>query len=864
MTAMLRSAMDKMQYGIDTLLHPDNNNKDASTISTDSKSPYLPDAELQLLHRWWHAANYLTIGQIYLQDNPLLTRPLTPTDIKPRLLGHWGTSPGLSLLYCHLNRVIRATSLNCIFLVGPGHGGPAIVAATYLESTYTEIYPKVTRDTPGLLHLFRQFSTPGGIPSHVSPPTPGSIHEGGELGYVLSHAFGAVLDNPDLLAIAVVGDGEAETGPLEGSWKGISYLNPIGDGAVLPVLHLNGYKISGPTVLGRERDADITALLTGHGYHVHWVEGDDPMVVHHQLARTLDRVIAEIGTIQREARAAGTVTARPRWPCIVMRTPKGWTGPKVVDGVPIEGTFRAHQVPLTEVKTNPEHLRLLEQWMRSYQPEVQFDSQGRLAPELAALAPVGDKRMSANPHTNAGKVSVPLKMPDVRKYAYDVKAPGVDRKTSTTQLGELLRDLYVGNPKSFRLFCPDETNSNKLGAVFEVEKRCLVGQVLEGDEKVGTMGRVMEVLSEHLCEGWLEGYTLTGRHGLFASYEAFTLIVASMVSQHAKWLEVCSELPWRTKLPSLNILLTSTCWRNVRYRHNHHSHPRPPSLHSSTHNFALTSVSSQDHNGFSHQGPGFMDTLLTKQGLIARCYLPPDANCLLAVAEHCFKSESYINLIIIDKQPQLQYLTMDEAYAHAKAGISVWQWASNDDGKSPDVIFASCGDIPTMETLAAVSWLRQKAPALRVRVVNVLDVLALYLPERHPHGVSVERFEELFTPETEVVFAFHGYPGAVHMLIHGRPRVDRFHVRGYQENGTTTTPFDMVVLNRMSRFHLIKEGLERLGAEGREKVDVAGLMRECDEWLVRHKEYTTTHFDDIPEIKEWAWDKAHLTPPASK
>lgn len=636
------------------------------------------------------------------------------------------------------------------------------------------------------------------------------------------------MDNPDLLAVAVVGDGEAETGPLEGSWKGISYLNPIGDGAVLPILHLNGCKISGPTVLGREQDPSITSLLEGHGYKVHWVEGDNPFLVHHQLARTLDKVIGEIHAIQKEARSRGKVTARPHWPCIVLRTPKGWTGPKEVDGKQIEGTFRAHQVPLTEVKTNEKHLRLLEEWMRSYKPEDLFDSNGTLKAELAALPPTGHARMSANPHTNPGNVSKPLVMPDIKKYEYEFGKPGVERKPSTTQLGMLLRDLYLENPKSFRLFCPDETNSNKLGAVFEVENRCLVGTVLEEDEKVSTSGRVMEVLSEHNCEGWLEGYTLTGRHGLFASYEAFTMIVASMVSQHCKWLEVCSELPWRTKIPSLNILLTSTCWRN-------------------------------DHNGFSHQGPGFMDTVLTKQGLISRCYLPPDANCLLAVSDHCFRSQHYVNLIIIDKQPQLQYLSLTDALEHAKRGISIWKWASNDgtgDGEAADIIMGCAGDIPTMETLAAVSWLRKKAPMLRIRVVNVIDLLCMYKPDRHPHGVTDERFTELFTPETEVIFAFHGYPGAVHMMLHGRPRADRFHVRGYREHGTTTTPFDMVVLNEISRFHLIKEGLARLDiAKVRGKgLDIKALTAECDDWLKRHYEYTRTHFDDIPEIKEWVWD----------
>ena len=813
---MLHNEQHAAQTGFDGTFY-----RDSARLSNEAASPYLPLEELRLMQRWWQAANYLTIGQIYLQDNALLTRPLEFDDIKPRLLGHWGTSPGLSMLYVHTNRLIKARSLNTIFLVGPGHGGPAIVAATYLEGAYSEVYPEISRDAAGIRKLFRQFSTPGGIPSHVSPPTPGSIHEGGELGYVLMHAFGAVMDNPDLLAVAVVGDGEAETGPLEGSWKGISYLSPIHDGAVLPILHLNGYKISGPTVLGRDSDANTSALLSGHGYKVHWVAGDDPISVHHLLARTMDVVVDEIQAIQREARATGQVCSRPRWPCIVLRTPKGWTGPKVVDGVKIAGTFRAHQVPLTGVKTNLKHLRLLEDWMRSYQPEQQFDSHGELMPELQALAPIGTARMSANPHTNAGHVSKPLIMPDIGHYAYTLSGAGLDRKPSTTQLGLLLRDLYASNPTSFRLFCPDETNSNKLAAVFETEKRCLVGNTQGDDEALSSGGRVMEVLSEHNCEGWLEGYTLTGRHGLFASYESFTMIVASMVSQHIKWLEVCSELAWRTKVPSLNILLTSTCWRN-------------------------------DHNGFSHQGPGFMDVLLSKQGLIARCYLPPDANCLLAVADHCFRSESYVNLIIIDKQPQLQYLSLEDARIHAKAGVSTWKWASNDDGAEPDLVFACCGDVPTMETLAAVSWLRVHAPALRTRVVNVIDALSLYQPYRHPHGVSNDRFVELFTRDKHVVFAFHGYPGAVHMLMHGRPNPDRFHVRGYNEHGTTTTPFDMVVLNRMSRFHLIIAGLSRLGHG--HAVDVAGLTAKCTAWLERHRKYCTTFFDDIPEIKEWVWN----------
>ena len=605
---------------------------------------------LENMHRYWQAANYLTIGQIYLQENPLLREPLRPEHIKPRLLGHWGTSPGLSFIYVHLNRLIQDTDANVIYLTGPGHGGPAIVANVYLEGTYSEIYPDVTQDTAGLRRLFRQFSTPGGIPSHVSVPTPGSIHEGGELGYVLAHAFGAVFDNPDLIAVAVVGDGEAETGPLEGSWKSVKFLNPVRDGAVLPVLHLNGYKISGPTVLGRDRDEDVQKLLEAHGYEVHFVEGDDPLPMHRAFAATLDTCYAKIRAIQTEARTTG-FSKRPTWPAIVLRSLKGWTGPKVVDGLPVEGTFRAHQVPLTNVKDNPDHLQMLEQWMRSYRPEELFDQNGRLVPELAALAPKGDRRMGANPHANGGKLTVDLDLPDFRDYAIPVTKPATERHESTRQLGKMIRDVFKRGekPKNFRLFCPDETNSNRLGDVFEVENRCSVGTIIPIDDHVAPDGRVMEVLSEHLCQGWLEGYVLTGRHGLFVTYEAFAMVSASMTVQHTKWLEKALDLPWRKPVPSLNILLTSTCWRN-------------------------------DHNGFSHQGPGLIDTVLAMKGTVARIYLPPDANCLLSVADHCFRSRNYVNLIVIDKQPQLQWLDMDAAVEHCAAGASIWPWASNDAG----------------------------------------------------------------------------------------------------------------------------------------------------------------------------------------
>ena len=774
------------------------------------------------LDAYFRAANFLTIGQIYLLDNPLLREPLRAEHVKPRLLGHWGTSPGLNLIYAHLNRVIRRDDLNVLFMAGPGHGGPAVIANTYLEGSYSEIYPNVSQDVAGLGRLFRQFSTPGGVPSHVSPPTPGSIHEGGELGYVLSHAFGAAFDNPDLIVAAVVGDGEAETGPLEGSWKGISFLNPRRDGAVLPILHLNGYKISGPTVLGRSSDENIAELLRGHGYAPRFVEGDEPFAVHARFARVLDECLADIRAIQREARASQSVNARPLWPVIVLRTPKGWTGPREIDGVQIEGTFRAHQVPVSEVRTNPNHLAALEVWLRSYRPHELFDEQGKFNPQLAKFAPSGERRMGSNPHANGGKLCVPLLMPDIAPYALPVPKPGAELRESTRQLGQVLRDVYRDNPRSFRLFCPDETNSNRLGAVFETEQRCLVAPSIAGDDHVSPDGRVMEVLSEHNCEGWLEGYVLTGRHGLFATYEAFALIVASMATQHAKWLEACNELPWRAPIPSLNTLLTSTCWRN-------------------------------DHNGFSHQGPGFMDTILSKKGTVSRIYLPPDANCLLSVADHCLRSKNYVNLIIIDKQPQLQWLGLDAAREHCARGASVWAWASTDQGKSPDVVMACAGDTATLETLAAVAWLRQKAPGFRLRVVNVVDLMALFTPNAHPHGMTDERFVELFGTSEPVIFAFHGYPGTVHQVVHGRPGSARFHVRGYREEGTTTTPFDMVVLNQTSRFHLVIEALRRAP---RPPTNANLLIDECHALLKAHSAYVREHLEDMPEIRDFRWTDA--------
>ena len=783
-------------------------------------TPDVNQAQLDLMHKYWNAANYLTAGQIYLQDNPLLKEPLRPEHIKPRLLGHWGTSPGLSFIYVHLNRLIRDKDANMIYLAGPGHGGPAIVANVYLEGTYTEIYPEITQDSDGIRRLFRQFSTPGGIPSHVSVPTPGSIHEGGELGYVLAHAFGAAFDNPDVIVAAVVGDGEAETGPLEGSWKGIDFLNPVRDGAVLPILHLNGYKIAGPTVLGREEDYRIHQLLSGHGYDVHFVTGDDPMQMHEAFARTLDSCYAKIRMYQEDARQHG-ITKRPEWPVIVLRTPKGWTGPKEVDGRIVEGTSLAHQVPVADVKNNQAHLNVLEEWMRSYHPEEVFDEQGRLIPELAALAPAGDRRMGANPHGNGGKLLVDLDLPPITDYALDVTKPATERHESTRQLGKLLRDTFTRNAgqQNFRFFCPDETNSNRLGDVFTVENRASMGPIISIDDHVSHDGRVMEVLSEHLCEGWLEGYLLTGRHGLFATYEAFAMISASMTVQHAKWLQEAIKLPWRDQIASLNILLTSTCWRN-------------------------------DHNGFSHQGPGLIDTVLSKKGTVARIYLPPDANSLLAVAERCFQSRNFVNLIVIDKQPQLQWLNMQEAVDHCARGLSTWNWASNDEKMEPDVVLACAGDIATQETVAAAWWLRHHMPELKVRVVNVMDLMTLYPAEIHPHGVDEATFIENFTEDKPVVFAFHGYPRAIHQLMHGRPNAHRFHVRGFNEEGTTTTPFDMVVLNEMSRYHLCIEAM-------RQATRVRGLtppfIAECQDLLAKHKTYIRENLEDMPEVRDWVW-----------
>jgi xylulose-5-phosphate/fructose-6-phosphate phosphoketolase len=779
----------------------------------------LSDGDRASLHAWWRAANYLTVGQIYLGDNPLLRRELSSSDIKPRLLGHWGTSPGLSFMYAHVSRLIRLTGQQSVFLTGPGHGGPALVAASWLEGSYSEIYPTISQDEEGLKRLFRQFSSPGGIPSHVSVTTPGSIHEGGELGYVLVHAFGAVMDNPDLLAVAVVGDGEAETGPLEGAWKGISFLNPERDGAVLPVLHLNGAKISGPTVLARKDPAEVRALLEGHGYHVLEVGGDDLPGMHDRFAAVLAQAWGEIRAIQLTARGGDWNGRRPHWPLIILRTPKGWTGPDVVDGVQMLGTFRAHQVPLSGVKDNPEHLALLKNWLSSYAPEELFDEIGRPTELVRAACPSGDLRMSATPHANGGLLTKDLVLPDYRDFAVDVTSPGVQKLESTRRLGEMLREVYRDNPDTFRLFCPDETNSNRLGAVFEVSDRAWMEEVRPGDDHLSRSGRVMEVLSEHNCHGWLEGYTLTGRHGMFATYEAFAMVSASQTVQHAKWLEEAEHLQWRAKVPSLNILLTSTAWRN-------------------------------DHNGFSHQGPGLITTVLTQRGSVARIYLPPDANTLLSVADHCLRSRSYVNLIVIDKQPQLQYLSIDEAQKHCAAGAGVWEWAGNDTGdRDPDVILACAGDVVTMETVAAAQILTERLPQLRVRVVNVVDLMSLIRRRDHPHGMDETLFRELFTDDTDVVFAFHGFPGAVHQLVHGRPSADRFHVRGFIEEGTTTTPFDMTVRNKASRYHLV---IDALNNARRAPQGASELKAWCEAKLVEHDAYVRANLEDLPEIRDWS------------
>jgi xylulose-5-phosphate/fructose-6-phosphate phosphoketolase len=779
----------------------------------------LSPALLDGMDAYWRAANYLSVGQIYLYDNPLLKRPLRREHIKPRLLGHWGTTPGLNFIYVHLNRVIRERDLNAVFITGPGHGGPALVANAYLEGTYSEVYPRVSRDEAGLKRLFTQFSFPGGIPSHVAPETPGSIHEGGELGYALSHAFGAAFDNPDLLVACVVGDGEAETGPLATSWHSNKFLNPVRDGAVLPILHLNGYKIAGPTVLARLPRAELVSLLQGYGYHPYVVEGDRPREMHRTMAATLEAVMDEIAAIQRTARRRG-YRSRPTWPMIVLRTPKGWTGPKRVDGKPVEGTFRAHQVPMGEMD-KPAHIRMLERWMKSYRPRQLFDRDGGLRPELADLAPRGARRMSANPHANGGLLLRDLALPDFRDYAVAVPAPGAVTAEATRVQGRFIRDVVKSNPDNFRVFSPDEAASNRWSAVFEATDRCSTAEILPTDENVAPDGRVMEMLSEHQCEGWLEGYLLTGRHGFFSCYEAFIHIVDSMFNQHAKWLKVSRHLPWRRPIASLNILLSSLVWR-------------------------------QDHNGFSHQDPGFIDHVVNKKAEVVRVYLPPDANTLLSVTDHCLRSRDYVNVIVSGKQPELQWLDMDAAVRHCTAGIGIWEWASSDRSGEPDVVMACAGDVPTLETLAAVQLLRERFPELKIRVINVVDLMTLQPRSEHPHGLSDADFDALFTRDKPIIFAFHGYPWLIHRLTYRRTNHHNLHVRGYKEEGTTTTPFDMVVLNELDRFHLAGDVIDRVASLGARAGYTKQYLRDK---LTEHQTYVSRHGDDMPEIRNWRWTR---------
>ena len=778
-----------------------------------------PEA-LRRLDMYWRAANYLSVGQIYLYDNPLLRRPLEITDVKRMLLGHWGTTPGQNFIYAHLNRVIKSHDLDMIFVSGPGHGGPAVVANTYLEGTYSEYYPAVSADEAGLQKLFRQFSFPGGIPSHAAPETPGSIHEGGELGYSLSHSFGAVFDNPQMIVACVVGDGEAETGPLATAWHSNKFLDPVTDGAVLPILHLNGYKISNPTILARITDEELEQLLRGYGWTPYFVTGDDPALMHEAMATTLDTVIDQIKTIQSQARAAGT-HARPRWPMIVLKSPKGWTGPKVVDGLQIEGTFRSHQVPLSDPASHPQHLKLLEDWLRSYHPEELFDSSGRLIPELAALAPTGQRRMGANPNANGGLLLKELMLPDFRNHGVNVPVPGTPGTGDTHTLGPFLRDVVKlnGGQRNFRLFGPDETLSNRLEAVFEVTARQWNAASEAHDEFLAPTGRVMEMLSEHQCEGWLEGYLLTGRHGLFNCYEAFIHIIDSMFNQHAKWLKITSRIPWRRKIASLNYLLTSHVWR-------------------------------QDHNGFTHQDPGFIDHVVNKKAEVVRVYLPPDANCLLSVMDHCLRSRHYVNVVIAGKHPAPQWLSMDAAAIHCTEGIGIWQWASNDQAVAPDVVMACCGDVPTLETLAAVSIMRERLPDLKIRFINVVDLMKLQPPSEHPHGLSDIDFDGLFTRDTPVIFAFHAYPWLIHRLTYRRTNHHNIHVRGYKEEGTITTPFDMTVLNELDRFHLVIDVIDRVPKTGQQGVY---LKQQLKDKLIEHKYYIDKNGQDLPEIRNWTW-----------
>ncbi|OIO66343.1 MAG: phosphoketolase [Zetaproteobacteria bacterium CG17_big_fil_post_rev_8_21_14_2_50_50_13] len=785
----------------------------------ETAKPLQPDL-VRKMNAYWSAANYLSVGQIYLYDNPLLKKPLTLEHIKPRLLGHWGTTPGLNFIYVHLNRIIGQYDLSIVNVTGPGHGGPGLVANTYLEGTYSEVYPNISQDEAGMKKLFTQFSFPGGIPSHVAPETPGSIHEGGELGYALSHAYGAAFDNPDLLVACVVGDGEAETGPMATSWHSNKFLNPVSDGAVLPILHLNGYKIAGPTVLARIPNDELEALFYGYGYTPCFVEGDDPETMHQLMAATLDKVIASIKHIQSEARSHG-FSKRPRWPMIILRSPKGWTGPKFVDGQQIEGSFRAHQVPGTNFIKHPKHIAILEQWLKSYRPEELFDAQGCLMAELAELAPKGERRMGANPHANGGKLLHDLRLPDFRDYAVQVDHPGEVKFEATRVQGEFIRDVMKLNARArnFRVFSPDETASNRWGALFEVTNRCSTAEILPGDENISPDGRVMEMLSEHQCQGWLEGYLLTGRHGFFSCYEAFIHIVDSMFNQHAKWLDVARDIPWRRPIASLNYLLSSHVWR-------------------------------QDHNGFSHQDPGFIDLVVNKKAELVRVYLPPDANTLLSVTDHCLRSHNDINVIVAGKQPELQWLDMEAAIKHCSAGLGIWTWASNDEGGDPDVVMACCGDVPTLETMAAVELLRGQFPELKIRVINVVDLMTLQPQAEHPHGISDKDFDVLFTKDKPIIFAYHGYPWLIHRLTYRRTNHRNLHVRGYKENGTTTTPFDMAVLNDLDRFHLAGDVIDRVPGLGSRAAYAKQLLRDK---LFDHKAYIEQHGEDMPEIRDWKW-----------
>jgi len=791
-----------------------------ATAAPELEDRALPDDELQRMDRYWRAANYLSVGQIYLLDNPLLREPLALEHIKPRLLGHWGTTPGLNFIYVHLNRIIRANDLNMIYVCGPGHGGPGMVANSYLEGTYSELHSEISDDADGMRRLFKQFSFPGGIPSHVAPEVPGSIHEGGELGYAVSHAFGAAFDNPDLVVACIIGDGEAETGPLAASWHSNKFLNAARDGAVLPILHLNGYKIANPTLLARMDRKELESLLAGYGYKTHFVEGDDPETMHRLMASTLDNALAEIKAIQHEAREQG-VTQRPVWPVIVLRTPKGWTGPKEVDGKKTEGSWRSHQVPMAELASNPGHIELLEQWMRSYGPEELFDEKGKFNADLRKLAPKGERRMSANPHANGGLLLQDLHLPDFRDYAVEVQAPGAVFAEATRALGDFLRDTMKMNLEAanFRVFAPDELASNRLGAILDVTDRCWVADTVPEDDHLSPDGRVMEILSEHTCQGWLEGYLMTGRHGLFTTYEAFVHVVDSMFNQHAKWLKVTPHIPWRRPIASLNYLLTSHVWR-------------------------------QDHNGFSHQDPGFIDHVVNKKAEVIRVYFPPDANCLLSVADHCLRSRHYVNVIVAGKQPSRQYLDMDSAIKHCTAGIGIWEWASNDRDSEPDVVMACCGDVPTLETLAAVDLLRRSFPDLRIRVINVVDLMRLQPESEHPHGLSDKEFDSLFTTDKPIVFAFHGYPWLIHRLMYRRTGHGNLHVRGYKEEGTTTTPFDMVVRNDLDRYHLAEDVIDRVPSLG---ASAAYAKQELRDKLVDHNLYVRQHGDDLPEVKEWKW-----------